>query len=174
MPKIGLAFDKNCILLSSNTIVQQRESSPMKLCHTVSAHVDVPVGFAFGRCCDPAALGMWTLGSMDFAETSVKGVFRGKSLFDNSESYMEMDIHPDLWLVDFAVGTQEQREPRVSIRLTPGQLWGFDSASCLFAMSTWRAAWMDEDRWQRTCRTHETEAELFKAQTETAWAEGGT
>ena len=146
----------------------------MKLCHTVSAHVDVPVDFAFGRCCDPKALGMWTLGSMGFAETGVKGVYRGKSLFDNSETYMEMDIHPDLWLVDFAVGTQEQREPRVSIRLTPGQLWGFDSASCLFAMSTWRAAWMDEDRWQRTCRTHETEAQLFKSQTEIAWAGSGT
>ena len=154
--------------------MQSCELVPMKLCHTASAHVDVPVAFAFERCCDPAALGTWTLGSMGFVETDAKGVFIGKSLFDSSETYMEMDVHPDLWLVDFVVGTRERREPRVSIRLTPGRLWGFDEASCLFAMSTWRAAWMDDDRWQRTCRTHETEAHLFKAQTETAWAESGT
>ena len=90
-------------------------------------------------------------------------------MFDGSETLMEMAVYRDLWLIDFMVGSADLREPRVSLRLSPGALWGFDKESCLFSMSTWRAAWMSDERWVRTCQTHETEAQLFKAQTETAW-----
>jgi len=106
---------------------------------------------------------------MGFAPTDTPDVYRGVSLFDGSETFMQMAVHPDLWLIDFLVGTDDLREPRVSLRLTPGALWGFGQTTCLFSMSTWRAAWMDDARWMRTCSTHETEALLFKAQTEAAW-----
>lgn len=140
----------------------------MSACHTASSHVDAPIAFAYDRCVDPVALGRWTLGSMGFALTSTKGVFRGTSLFDGTETYVEIVPYAELWMVDFLVGTEKEREPRVSIRLSPGALWGFDAESCLFSMTTWRAAWMDDARWGRTCQTHETEALLFKSQTETA------
>jgi len=155
------------------SLLSLNQSDPLMIfCHSVSAHVDVPIDYAFGRCCDPVALGRWTLGSMGFAATDRPGVYRGTSLFDGTETFMEMTVHIHLWLVDFLVGSIDVREPRVSVRLTPGPLWGFGKETSLFSMSTWRASWMDDGRWTRTCFTHETEALLFKAQTEAAWAEG--
>lgn len=39
-------------------------------------------------------------------------------------------------------------------------------------MTTWRADWMDDERWNRTCKTHELEVLLFKSQIETDWNAG--
>ena len=54
-------------------------------------------------------------------------------------------------------------------RVTPGAHWGLGRDTCLAAMTTWRASWMDDARWQRTCTAHELEVLLFKAQIEADW-----
>jgi hypothetical protein len=138
--------------------------------HLASARVDAPADFTFAQLSDGSRLGRWALGSMDLVPAGEPGLWRGVSLFDGSPAEVEIRPHPALGLIDFHLGPAGARVPRVSIRVTPGPDWGLPADSCLVAMTTWRAGWMDDARWQRTRTTHELEALLFKAQIETAWA----
>lgn len=137
--------------------------------HLASARIYVPADFAFAHLANGHRLGRWTLGSMDLAPVASSNVWRGRSLFDGSEVEIEIRTHATLGLIDFHLGPEEARVPRVSIRVSAGPDWGLSESSCLVAMTTWRASWMDDERWERTCRTHEVEALLFKAQIETEW-----
>lgn len=137
--------------------------------HLASVRLDVPADHAFAALSDGRRLGRWALGSMDLDPTGEPGVWRGASLFDGSEAVVEIRPHPALGLIDFHLGPAGARVPRVSIRVTPGPDWGLPPDSCLVAMTTWRAGWMDDARWDRTRTTHELEVLLFKAQIETAW-----
>ncbi len=110
---------------------------------------------------------------MNLEPTGEQNVWRGTSLFDGSVGDVEFRPHPELRLIDFHLGQAGARVPRVSIRVTPGPDWGLPEISCLVAMTTWRAGWMDDMRWQRTQTTHELEVLLFKAQIETDWKARG-
>ncbi|WP_306119317.1 MULTISPECIES: hypothetical protein [unclassified Roseitalea] len=143
----------------------------MGVAHMASVTLEVPLNFAFDRLTEPAALGRWTLGSFGLAPIGQGDLVEGVSLFDGARSIVEIVPHRGLGLIDYHVGDRRTRVPRVSIRLSPGSDWGLDADSCLAAMSTWRAGWMDEERWARTCATHECEVLLFKAQIETAYKE---
>lgn len=141
----------------------------MSAAHTASAIVDAPLDFVFSHFSDPARLGRWTLGSMDYRPSGVEGVHLGTSLFDGSTSLVEIRPHRELGMIDYLVGSLEKRIPRVSIRLVAGTEWGLPDDACIAAMTTWRAAFMTDERWARTCTTHELEALLFKEQIETEW-----
>lgn len=142
----------------------------MSHAHLASVRIDAPLAFAFAQLTDIAAMGRWALGSMDFQPTATARVHVGTSLFDGARTFVEIRANEDAGLIDYLVGTEKERLPRISIRLTEGTHWGEPKDTCLAAMSTWRAAWMDDARWARTCTTHETEVLLFRAQIETAWA----
>ena len=144
----------------------------MSSAHTASTIVDAPLDYVFSQLSDPARLGRWTLGSMDYQPSSVAGVHIGTSLFDGSKSMVEIRPVPELGMIDYLVGSLEKRIPRVSIRLVAGQDWGLSETSCIAAMTTWRAAFMTDERWARTQVTHELEVLLFKEQIETAWKAG--
>lgn len=104
------------------------------------------------------------------------GVFRGCSLFDASEAYVEIRPEPALGLIDFHVGTREVRRPRIFIRITPGPVLGMGAGECLVTLHALRAGDAPDANWARTCLTHEAEILLIKAQLETACAqhtEGG-
>ncbi|GHC20339.1 hypothetical protein GCM10007291_19120 [Gemmobacter nanjingensis] len=139
------------------------------IAHLASVRVEAPSDFTFGHLADGRKLGRWALGSMDLQPEAEPGLWRGVSLFDGSEAAVEIRPHPDLGLIDFHLGAAGARAPRVSIRVTPGPDWGLPAGACLVAMTTWRAGWMDDDRWMRTRKTHELEVLLFKAQIETDW-----
>jgi len=134
--------------------------------HLASVRIEVPAATAFAALSDGRRLGRWALGSMDLVPADEPGLWTGKSLFDGSVVAVEIRPHPDLGLIDFHLGPAGARVPRVSIRVTPGPDWGLPADSCLVAMTTWRAGWMDDERWARTCKTHELEVLLFKAQIE--------
>lgn len=140
----------------------------MSHAHLAAAQIDAPADFALTQLADARAIGRWTLGSMDFTPLG-DGLWQGTSLFDGATSIVEIVAHRALGLIDYHVGTAEARVPRISIRVTPGPDWGLRADQCLAAMTTWRAGWMEDDRWERTRKTHEVEALLFKAQIETAW-----
>ena len=142
----------------------------MQPAHLASTRVDAPAGFAFAHLSDGRRLGRWALGSMDLTPGDEAGVWHGISLFDRSPATVEIRPQPGLGLIDFHLGPAGARVPRVSIRVTPGPDWGLPEDCCLVAMTTWRAGWMDEERWDRTRRTHELEVLLFKAQIETDWS----
>jgi hypothetical protein len=143
----------------------------MTFAHQASVCVEAPFEHTFGQLSDGRRLGRWALGSMDLVPVG-PNLWRGTSLFDGSTAEVEIRPVPDLGLIDFYLGPEGRRVPRVSIRVTPGSDWGIGEGKCLVALSTWRAAWMDDDRWHRTCTTHELEVLLFKAQIEAAWASG--
>lgn len=137
--------------------------------HLASVLVEAPFDYTFSHLSDGKRLGRWTLGSMDLVAQAEPGLWRGVSLFDGSVAEVEIRPAPSLGLIDFHLGPKGARVPRVSIRVTPGADWGQPQASCMVAMTTWRAGWMDDERWMRTCTTHELEVLLFKAQIETDW-----
>lgn len=141
----------------------------MSAAHTASAIVDAPLDFVFSQLSDPVRLGRWTLGSMDYRPSGVEGVHLGTSLFDGSTSLVEIRPHRELGMIDYLVGSLEKRIPRVSIRLVAGAEWGLPEAACIAAMTTWRAAFMTDERWTRTRTTHELEVLLFKEQIEAEW-----
>jgi hypothetical protein len=142
----------------------------MSPAHTASAIVEAPLDYVFAHLTDSERLGRWTLGSMNYRSTDRPGVHVGTSLFDGSESIVEIRPHRSLGIIDYLVGSLENRIPRVSIRLVAGTEWGLDAGHCIAAMTTWRAAFMTDARWARTCTTHELEVLLFKEQIETDWA----
>ncbi|MBX9455203.1 MAG: hypothetical protein KL863_03785 [Rhizobium sp.] len=144
----------------------------MSPAHTASTIVDAPLDVVFAQLCDPARLGRWTLGSMDYQPSGVAGVHVGTSLFDGATSLVEIRPAPELGIIDYLVGSLEKRIPRVSIRLVAGPDWGLPDTSCIAAMTTWRAAFMTDERWARTRTTHELEVLLFKEQIETDWKAG--
>ncbi|MDT8853955.1 hypothetical protein RNZ50_02695 [Paracoccaceae bacterium Fryx2] len=138
----------------------------MTVAYLASTRIDAPLSFVWTHLTDARRVGRWALGSMDF-QPAGPGLWRGQSLFDGSEAIVEVRPHRALGLIDYHVGTLEARVPRVSIRAVAGGDWGQDAGCTLAAMSTWRAGWMDDARWARTCTTHDLEVLLFKAQIET-------
>lgn len=141
------------------------------LVHTTAALVSVPAPFAFARLSRADFVGGWSLGSMGLAEVA-PGVFRGTSMFDGSDAHVDIRPHPDLGMIDFGVGTLENRVPRIFVRVTPGPLLGHGEGVCLVSMTALRPASAEAGRWARTCITHEAEILLIKAQLETACAGG--
>jgi hypothetical protein len=137
------------------------------LFHMTAALVLVPAPFAFDRLSDADFIGSWSLGSMNLRPVA-SGVYRGISLFDGGESFVEILPTPALGLIDFAVGTLETRVPRISIRVIEAGPLGYGDGSCHVVLQALRSAATPDDRWARTCTTHETEILLIKAQLETA------
>jgi len=140
--------------------------------HQAAARVAVPSGFAFDRLSEAGFVGRWALGSMGLTDVG-EGVFRGHSLFDGSAAFVEIKPEPALGLIDFHVGSQKARRPRIFIRVTPGPVLGMGAGECLVTLHALRAVDAPDETWARTCLTHEAEILLIKAQLETAFAEHG-
>lgn len=138
--------------------------------HTTSALVSVPHGFALERLLAAEFVGGWALGSMDLRHVA-DGVWCGRSLFDGTETHVEIVPHPTLGLIDYAVGSADSRAALIYIRVTPGATLGHGSECCLVSMHAMRAKATNDDRWTRTCTAHETEILLIKTQLERAFAE---
>lgn len=137
------------------------------MCHVASASIDAPSDFVFEHLADPVWLGRWSLGSMDLQPTEDPLVHRGVSLFDGSDSYIEIRAQRALGLIDYFVGDREKRAPRIFVRVAPGALCGLSDGQCGMSLIAWRHADMSPQRWSRLCKTHEAEVLLIKAQIET-------
>ena len=141
--------------------------------HMAATLIRVPREFALNNLADPAFVGGWALGAMDLEQVS-EGLFRGRSLFDGTEAYVEFRPAPELGLIDYAVGTDKVRCPRLFIRVTSGTDIGYDDDTCVVTLHALRDASAHADAWIRTCTAHETEILLIKAQLETAFARDGS
>lgn len=145
--------------------------SAAETAHIASARIDVSAAFALEKLADPAAIGRWALGSMDLRETDTPGLFRGVSLFDGSETFVEISPRPEIGLVDYRVGGREARLPSVSARVISAEALGGAGESCLVALMAWRCWQVDDARWSRTRESHGAEILLLKAQLEAVYAE---
>ncbi|MCR9148857.1 MAG: hypothetical protein NXH83_01670 [Rhodobacteraceae bacterium] len=139
--------------------------------HTAAALVQTPARFAFGRLSAAEFVGGWSLGSMGLQPVG-PAVFKGRSLFDGSEAFVEIRPNPELGLIDFSVGSAERRDPRIFIRVTPGEVIARDTACCLVSLHALRSGGATPEAWARTCVTHEAEILLIKAQLEAAYGAG--
>ncbi len=145
-----------------------------KMCHMASSAIDAPEDFVFTHLADPVRLGRWALGCMDVTPTDDPRIFRGRSLFDGRDVFVEIETHRSLGLIDYHIGNKEVRAPRIFIRVAPGSLCGLSNTQCVVSMAAWRTADMDADRWRQLCRTHEVEILLIKSQIETRFGDEGS
>ncbi|RMH49429.1 MAG: hypothetical protein D6686_08185 [Alphaproteobacteria bacterium] len=64
--------------------------------HTAAIRIDAPAAFAFACLSDPRQVGRWALGCMDLRPAGAEGVWRGHSLLDGAEGFVEIRPRPDL------------------------------------------------------------------------------
>ena len=143
--------------------------SESDICHAASVTIDAPDGFVFDHLADPVWLGRWALGCMDIQPTDDPVIYRGVSLFDGSDAFVEIRAQRLLGLIDYFVGTREARAPRIFARVASGALCGLSDAQCAVTLVAWRQADMNPRRWRQLCTTHEAEILLLKAQIETRY-----
>jgi hypothetical protein len=94
---------------------------------------------------------------------------RGRSLFDGSETTVRLARRPDVRLVDFSVGGRgDEPVPRISARVTPGEVIGRTREECLVTLVAYRTAEMTAERWKRLQQAHDVEVRLLKARIEAA------
>jgi len=133
--------------------------------HCATALVGVAADRAYAFLVDPAALGRWSLGCMDLVDVG-GGIYRGRSLFDGGEGFLSIDGDPQRRVIDYHVGTLQERAPRICARVVPGPVCGLAPSECYVSLLAWRSTSMDEARWQRLCAGHAAEIWLIKAQLE--------
>jgi hypothetical protein len=135
-------------------------------CATVVCDATAEVAFAF--LADPTGVGSWALGCWDAQPVGERTV-RGRSLFDASAAYVRADPDAGRLGVDFAVGGDpDELVHRISARVVPGPVLGYDSNRSLVTLLAWRQADMPDDRWSRLIASHEAEILLLRARIEEA------
>ena len=121
---------------------------------------------AFAYLSDGLKQGEWTLGSWGRERVS-EGLFRGKSLFDGSETYVTISADPGALLIDYFVGPAPDRLLRVnSVRVVPGPLVGRPEGTCVVSLMKWRTPSQDDGAWRRACITFDTEIHMIKGRLE--------
>ena len=135
----------------------------MKLSHCVSAECAVPARRAYAFLLDGRAVGRWALGSFG-ARRVGPNLFRGRSLFDDTDVLYRPVGDAGRLIVDYHVGTDPRAlVPRVMARVIPGDATGRVPGSCLVTLVAWRDASMSEARWERLVACHEVEIRLVQA-----------
>ncbi len=136
------------------------------LSHCATTVCDATAEVAFAFLADPGGLGSWALGCWD-ARPAGERMVRGTSLIDASTAYVRADPDSVRLSVDFAVGADpDELVHRISARVIPGPVLGFDGNRSLVTLLAWRHAAMSDDRWSRLVASHEAEILLLRARIE--------
>ncbi|MGE0798112.1 MAG: hypothetical protein AB7G13_32795 [Lautropia sp.] len=120
---------------------------------------------ALAHLASAAGLARWSLGLDGCRETDVAGLYTGTSRYDGSVGWVAVTVDAARGLVDYAVGASAQTlVPRIRACVQPAEALGYPPGRCLVTLLAWRAAAMDDARWQRLVHAHEAEIELIQAQ----------
>ncbi|MCM2557936.1 hypothetical protein NDQ41_04400 [Alcaligenes faecalis] len=130
--------------------------------HQASRRIERSAKVVMDYMADLDALGRWSLGCFD-TETVEPGLVVGTSLFDGGQTHVSVEMLAEQGLIRYWVGSATQRTPRISAMVQP-----LDQNSCILIMLATRGADMDENRWLRLQRCHETELDLIQAQLHSA------
>jgi len=136
------------------------------LCYTVSVEVMVPALQAFQYLSNPEKIGRWALGCFNTQPTEHDRLYKGTSLFDESEVWVRVETDPERLIIDYHIGDGDHQVPRISTRVVRGENYGKDSDHCIVSMTAWRPTDMLDARWHRLCVTHDTEILLIQSQLE--------
>jgi len=131
--------------------------------HQASRRIERPADDVFAFMADLQCLGQWSLGCFDTRVVG-DGVVVGTSLFDGTQTYVSVETLAQQGLLRYWVGNERQRTPRISALVQ-----ALDACTCVLVLMATRSAEMDESRWQRLQRCHETELDLIQAQLHGGW-----
>jgi len=138
----------------------------MTIFHAASAEVAVSAETAFAYLSDGLRQGEWTLGSWNREQIGDR-LFKGKSLFTGTETFVRISADPEQLLVDYEVGTAPDKLFRVnSARAVPGPVVDRPDGTCVIALMKWRLPTEDDEQWRRGCVTFETEIQMIKGRLE--------
>ena len=128
--------------------------------------VAVPAERALAYLGDGMHQGEWALGSWNRRDLG-GGLFTGTSLFDGSELFIRLTTDEQRLLVVYEVGTEpEALAPLVWGRVVPGAAVGLDAGRCVITLVIWRAAGVDDERWELLGHTFPTEVQMIRGRLE--------
>ena len=131
--------------------------------HDTSALCAVSVDVALDFLADGLALGRWALGCWN-TEAAGECLFLGRSLFDDSPCYVMPVADRARGWVDYHVGATPQfLLPRIRALVVPAPATSAGPDSCMVTLSARRDGAMDDARWLRLVRCHDTEILLIQA-----------
>ena len=131
--------------------------------HEACALCTVSVDVALDFLKDGLALGRWALGCWS-TEAVGEGIFRGRSLFDDGPCYVMPVADRALGRVDYHVGAdRESLVPRIHALAVPTPATSAGHDTCMVTLSARRDDAMDDARWLRLVRCHDTEILLIQA-----------
>lgn len=135
---------------------------PNAIC--ASIEVAVPAETAFEFMADGMKQDHWALGSMG-RENLGDGLYRGKSSFDGTDLYIQIESDPELLLVDYATGpSAAELTPNVEARIRRGSWLGLEAGegACVVTLTIWREPGMEDEDWEFHWHLWRTEIRLIK------------
>lgn len=128
-----------------------------------TAVIAKPAPEVFDFMSDPHRLDLWSFGTWR-VEIGDDGLVKGTAIYDGSATYVRIDPEPGRLLIDYAVGAAPDRlVPRISARVTPGEILGLAQNHSMLSIVALRTARMDDTRWKGLISAHAFEATLIKA-----------
>jgi len=130
---------------------------------TASVAIERNAEAVFKFMSDPNKMDLWSFGSWRISVDG-DGLVHGRSIFDGSTACVRIESNAQNRLIDYCIGTTpENLEPRIFVRVTPGEVTGSSALNCILSMVAFRTEAMSDDRWHRLVTAHAFEVQLIKS-----------
>ena len=130
---------------------------------TASVAIERNAEAVFKFMSDPNKMDLWSFGSWRISVDG-DGLVHGRSIFDGSTACVRIEPDAQNRLIDYCIGTTpENLEPRIFVRVTPGEVTGSSALNCILSMVAFRTEAMSDDRWRRLVTAHAFEVQLIKS-----------
>lgn len=138
------------------------------ICDTAFVRIRRPAADVFAFMSDPGQLSLWSFGTWR-TEIDGGGLVRGASIKDGAVIYARVEAHQDQGLIDYHLGdSPDALVPRVYARVTSEEVFG-DGNGAGLTLTAFRAASMDDARWDSLKATHHVELDLVKSALESGY-----
>ena len=130
---------------------------------TASVTIERNAEAVFKFMSDPNKMDLWSFGTWRIS-VGGDGLVHGRSIFDGSAACVRIEPDAQNRLIDYCIGTTpENLEPRIFVRVTPGEVTGSSALNCILSMVAFRTEAMSDDRWHRLVTAHAFEVQLIKS-----------
>ena len=130
---------------------------------TASVTIERNAEAVFKFMSDPNKMDLWSFGTWRISVDG-DGLVHGRSIFDGSAACVRIEPDAQNRLIDYCIGTTpENLEPRIFVRVTPGEVTGSSALNCILSMVAFRTEAMSDDRWHRLVTAHAVEVQLIKS-----------
>ena len=137
-------------------------------CDTAFIRISRPADEVLAFMSDPRQMSLWSFGTWR-TEIDASGLVRGVSIRDGAVIYARVEAHREQGLIDYHLGrVPDALLPRVFARVMSEEVFG-DGDGAGLAMTAFRAAGMDDARWDSLKAMHLVELDLIKSALETGF-----